>query len=1084
MDKTQNNKSSTNKQVVTKKKTLSNAKTVSPNADIVLSQQQLLTYSLDPYSLQAQILNNIEQYTNNQNTVTSATTPFTLLLETMSMLGANALIESNSLMRQKYLSLANANEIVYFANEENYQYLSTEPANSLLTFRFNVNSMRNQEKATDDYWETILPKNTVISVLGKDFTLQNDYSIRSFEKDGNFQVLNLSYQDESTYVIEQGSTISSRTINDMTGDPYIEFEIPVKQLYYTTFNYTLLNSELFTEHIAYSNKFNSIKVYSILPGNQLFELPISFNNKYIDPTVLTVYVNVQEDILTINIPACYLSLPNYPEKLFIELYTTDGSMYLPLNTMSPSDYSISYDNIGQISTNIHNVIVYCFSTQVVYQEEKLVTFEDLKNNLKTSYNSIPITNPEIITYIKTNGFDLLEKSNNDYLVYKQLPYSISEHVFSNPISYTNVVPITLGDYVKSTNGDISIKSDYPNIKYFGNGYFLIKSGNVFKDNNGICEILGTSDINNLIPTSINYLQIQQELLNNKYFINNYYYYCNFDMIDKLLVYNLDYPELYNLRIKDINNSLFISNIQTYNISKSNTKDAYEIIFSIIRADGDLSANDISTKFNNIVIQIRIPTLIDGQYVYFNSTPYTISTNNDLPAFKIEIPIDYNLNLNHIGITTKGDNQITPYQLNEQSQEVFIKLQGTIDIYTMIPSTYNDSIDPFMQDEINHRDFTTGGYINYKVFAKESLNYNLGQEVTGLYNIFNSTTNANEYGKYTTSVPLVTTTDFYDNSSISYSDNKLTITPSIPKGTQLEYINTIIFKSNDGILYANVNNDNETGTLVTSTTTNDGTTQTNLNFLFENVSYTVNLKTPNEVENTLISLSQKNGYTCILDKSEGTLTLTRAMPSYQYQVNDPVLSNLEPTIDQVNGVTRYIPIQMLEYEYDKHIASSIYYKSNNDFVNKVLNQYILYDLQDMNKEILFGNTLKYYSRHSNKDVIFNNNISSNYVVTPNVTIYYKLEKDFNPILIKSTIGNILQNHLCQDVINVENLETIIATTLSDPDLINVRIDNLLPDNHKYLQYTSLNRLALRKKLTLDVTGDFLIEYDINLKLLTI
>lgn len=1051
-----------NTKVTPSKNSISNTTpVVSTNNDILLSQQELLNYSLDPYSLQSKVLNNIEQYSNNQNTVTSATTPFTLLLETMSMLGANALIESNALIRQKYLSLANDSEIVYFANEENYQYLTTKPAQALITFRIGVNSLQNQELTNNEYWETILPQNTVVSVLGKDFTLLNNISIKLFNNTGNQQVTNLSYLNQSNFIVQ------SRIVNDMRGDPYIEFDLELSQLYYNEYNYTLLNSEIFTEYLPYDNKFNSIKIYRILSNNQLYELPISFNNKYIDPNTLTVYVNVQNGILEINIPPCYLSLPTYPNKLFVEVYTTDGAIYLPLNTMNPSDFTITYNN-KQVSTNIQNIVVYCFSSQVAYNEEKLVTFTDLKNNLKSQYDNIPITNEDILSYIETNGWELLEKTSNNYLVYKQLPYSISDNILSNPVSYTNIVPILLGNYGSTNeNGDFTIdNTSYPNIIYFNNDYFLIKSGNVFKDNNGICTILSTQEINSLIPTTKNYNQVQAMFLANKHFTNKFYYYCNFNEADDLLIYDLDSPELDSLKIENINNAYFITNIQTYNITKLSSQPYYILTFSIIRSDGDLSLNDITTKFpnENIILQVRIPTLIEGQYIYFNSSYITIESNNGLPAYQVQIPINYNLTSNSIGI---DKTKIQSWWLSEETQEVFISLQGTIDIYTMIKSSYNDDVDPFMQNEINHYDPQTGDIVNYKVFSKEQLNYNLGQEVTSLYNIFTSSTNTNEYAKYTKNVPVLASQNIYDSSSISFSteNNQVVcnITPAYTQGTQLQYDDILVFTTNNGTDYINTTNSNLTGVY------ND----INSTFIFNGVTYSVT-KTP----------STSGNYSCVIS-SNGNITLSIIELMYQYQINDPKLNcSLQSTIDQVNGITRYLPIEMIEYEYSKDIITSIYYKSNQDFVNKVLNQYLLNSLPTMNENILFGNSFKYYSRYNNKEVVFNGNISAPYLVSPNVVVYYKVKKNFQLASIKSVIGNLLQKYLCQNSINIEDIENNIVIALNDPTIVNVRVNNLLPDNHKFLQYTSLNRLNLKKILTLDVSGEFIVEYDINLQLITI
>ena len=212
-----------------------------------IERSELKKYIYNPEMIQKKVLDLIENIDNTSVGITSATSPFTMLLEATAATTANAVNESLSIMRAKYPNLAlTRKDLSHHISDEELEGIISKPGYVDILFKVSVTDLlSNGYRPTDaKYTETTIPEGTKITVYDTDLTVLNDIVIKFYDNGTSFVEM-LPNPDNPMSLSDIGIIISSVAQDDQ-GHPYIYFETKVQQLTVSNYNWAVVASEGFT----------------------------------------------------------------------------------------------------------------------------------------------------------------------------------------------------------------------------------------------------------------------------------------------------------------------------------------------------------------------------------------------------------------------------------------------------------------------------------------------------------------------------------------------------------------------------------------------------------------------------------------------------------------------------------------------------------------------------------------------------------------------------------------------------------------------------------------------------------------------
>ena len=608
----------------------------------ILERKELEKYVHNPEMAQKKILDLIDKVDKNEVVLTSATNPFTMLLEATAITTANSANETIGIMRAKYPNLAlTRKDISHHLSDDEIEGLVSKPGSVDLLFRISVTDILSNGYRPKDakYVEMTIPELTKITVYNTDLTILNDIVIRVYDNGVSF--VEMQPNPDNPLALTDIGIIVSTIAQDEQGHPYVFFETKVQQLTVSNYNYAVVASEGFTKNIPFKsidNKFSYVYVAydNANTGGVPVKLPLGFNDEYLDPYTPTAYINIIDNDVTeklilealrVHIPDTYFLHNKISGTIYIDLYETKGNIYLPLVDALTSDFSIVLGKTGKNSSTAvsPNINIILGSRGVIANGSSGLNFNELRNaiifNTKGDQN-LPITDYQLSYNNQLDGFRIMKDSDvltgRSYVAMRNLDKTPSTVIRALQDVYFNTVDVMLERFI-----------NHPQIGFYEDA-FIVKSNTIFKSYNSQTEIVSKEQMDAIkLLTNDDKTTYFREA---KFFTNPYYYIISKTKnFSTARVYDLDRPTLTDMRIVGTNKEIEVRcNTNQYTIYKHH--DGFEIVLNILKnAEAEaidtaelhmVAAIDLVTK-NKLFIKGTYDST-DNVYRFFIETPMYIS----------------------------------------------------------------------------------------------------------------------------------------------------------------------------------------------------------------------------------------------------------------------------------------------------------------------------------------------------------------------------------------------------------------------------------------------------------------------------
>lgn len=683
------------------------------------------------------------------------TTPFHMLMESSVSLAKDSLLATQSIIRRKLPSLATTSSDIYLhIHNDLKDNMFAIPGTAPIVFYVNVIDLKQYGVKENNSYKMSIPAGTVIEVRGVIFTLLNDVEI-TLKDNGNVTVEQIN--NDLDIAVNDIGILTSALYTDSEGVEWVVFETSIKNITKSTYNLPITISNNFKKNIGISKKYSTI--YISYTDDTTKNMNVSYSDEYLNEKEPTAIVSLDSNNITVYIPDLYLLDRTVSGVLNIDVYETEGNIYLPLNQLSVTDYIITLVNTGKsvytaVSTNITIAVS---SRGILNNGVDNMSFEDLKEAVVNSTLGdidLPITDLQIKRKAKMSGYELdLVKDtlfNRLYIASKALPEPDSTLIHSKPDLFFNRTTVNLDSDMY--NNFVSIYDDI----------FIINKDSIFKnDNNGNISLLSNDEVSalNNMPkaTRIDYLK------STKLFYTPFTYVVKYDEnITSTEVYYLK-PNMDNIRILNKNFNIFQKvNTDKYQIIK--TTSGYQILSSI-KYNDELTKTDMNKLKARLVFNIYGST----SKLYFDAT---YNTTSELFEFNITTGYLYDSIISLVNGTSA---------LVDRTVELDTKA------YFYIYSTDTVIVDSekFLLSEFGK----TNEYVT--ILTKEAIDISFGTKLDYVYNsIYNLYTNR-KYKRYTYDVPMTYTEDVYEK-----QDNGLIFQTEILPSGKVNLTSTLLHKKGD------------------------------------------------------------------------------------------------------------------------------------------------------------------------------------------------------------------------------------------------------------------------------------------------
>ena len=692
------------------------------------NQDDLKKIIYDPASTQQYVLDKLENYYGGKINIVDPSNPFIFLLEANAMINSSTLQEFNTNIRKLYPIMATKKEDLYHhLVTSDLSNIFAVPGSATFGFYINIEKLKLNGNVNDDYYQTVIPKHTVINVNDVDFTLMNDIEIKYYKTDQYYIKI---IGNENDLAIEDTNLIPGNIINNTDGSNWLYFELELKQLKIIKYEDLIVPSQPFYKKYPLEDKYVYIEAYSYNNiTNDYSKLDITYSQFYYNPNNPTLYVIVGDNEIITEIPGIYLINNTISKKVLTNIYTTKGQIDMNLEKLDINDFNINYSKVDKIG-NISSIPIFVKALTNTYGGRDEIDFQTLKEMViqhTTGNNDLPITYPEIKNKINQLGLNINYTNDNivnrKYTVYKDfdnLGYNVNGLIDIYSKKYP-IQPLNIDNYY---------------IKNYENS-IIVNPFSVFEYNpdDDSLRILNKTEISELENRAIN---ADITGINNKKYVYNIYKYIidtkdvistrAYDINTVLKIDNIKNIEINN----DISSSNFISNRTIYR-----EQDDYYIKFNLINLD-NLDGLDLT----DLKIQIG---LLDS-----NKTSYFYYEGN---IIKDETGIYGLVKITTDGYIDNDDNIVITNPLNN-----IIKTKIPINTETiMVIYTNNQIADIKPYGNINTYLYNSNNKIG---LYKEEFNINLATRLEYLYTNTIMTYTPRKYKTYIEDVYLTYTEDVY------------------------------------------------------------------------------------------------------------------------------------------------------------------------------------------------------------------------------------------------------------------------------------------------------------------------------------
>ena len=734
---------------------------------MAITQDNMDSLISNPMYAQRAILEVLE---NEKVEIGTATNPFLNLIEAAVATSSSSANKAKSMMRKNFPSLATTkDDLLAFITDTDVDGLFYTPGSTTLEISVQTTYILDAYKPNNaNYFEATIPLGTTVTVNEWTLTFLNDIIIRLY-KDTNTPYVEMVPNDNDI-AINNVSILESKITSASNELSFITFEVPIKQLSRTKITKAVNKSSGFDFTYELKDKFYCAEVYysSIGNSNKLTKIKQTFTDIYLDPYTPQVVVDVGDNTVNFKIPSVYITNGTISGTITIIVYETKGNQYLALKNFTGDSYSYSYgDTSSSLSkAAMANIPIMIQSNHPITGGTDGISFSELRNkiiNHTSGAINMPITNYQIedlgtsYNYKITQLEDVI--TNRAYGASKEITLADNSTIIrANPDIFNNTAKIALSEY----------KTYYPDLVSDSN--FVIKANTVFRENNGIIEVVTPSELAGI--KAMNASSKIEHFKNNKYFYTPFTYVISTaDGVTNSSIFHLGKPTTKNIRIWELNENIQEARCYISKIGIERLNNGYRIKATVTGNDG--YAN-IDQEFKSLQISIK---LVTGDYAHYS---FTYKSDTTTPYYYVDILTEDMMHNDRLTLSsTDEDGDVIG------SSEVAVRVtELTTEAYLYIYTT-----DPNYYDE--YRSFVDElGLENTKdvsILNKSSVDITFGKKIDYLWNKIYSdyterkyrTYDITEYKKYDVDVYAK---DLDGNLLLTKADdNKITLTKLFSKG---------------------------------------------------------------------------------------------------------------------------------------------------------------------------------------------------------------------------------------------------------------------------------------------------------------
>ena len=731
-------------------------------------------------------LETVEEITNGEAVLVDATTPAIMLMEMAAVMASNCVQENVVLMRKQYPALALTIDDLYLHMSDT-DLINRFATPGKATFSMIVSLLELKSAmvfdATEGVYKAVFPRDTTITVDGVVFTTLYPIVFRmtnagALQVSRDVDIVNPVYSLSNTII-----TSSIRKTSDLID--WLCFDFEAIQVKVTPEYYVLEKAYNFKKTVILQDAFYFARVYyrNNASSSQWVEMATTHTEQVFDISTPTAVLKVGDGDLTLTIPTIYLTSGMISGDLRMDVYTTKGSLSMPLKNYTADKFvvaPIAIDEERDIDdyTNAMTSVSYsAYSTDVASGGSAALDFETLRS--RVIYNAVgpqvlPITNVQVEAEELTYGFSIVKNvdllTNRVFLATRKLP---------TPSNTKLITPANIGMVTFASTLEALV----------GNGYIVdngerltIKSKALWKSTNGKTALLSKNDVDVLY--AMTKTSMLDEVNQSSYYYTPFHYVLDASKEEfEIRAYSLDQP-----RASALN---FIRQNQTLQLYVNTGSTAYSLKKTVSGYEFRITTNSgiyyKACQDAEVGVQLAFYPYGEKTLAYINGVLESKTAEGERTfVFKLETTHDLDSN-NLLCITNSQVDGITNYRAWISLEATFKLIHWTTSINKTFVADTTDTI--------------LGKFILPKTAIGNSLEHitlHLGDALTSLWRRARSYSDQVTYQVHATDVPATYTNDVYATDPVTGSI--VSIVDGKPVYTLLHHAGDIILSESGEIVY--------------------------------------------------------------------------------------------------------------------------------------------------------------------------------------------------------------------------------------------------------------------------------------------
>lgn len=722
------------------------------------------------------IKGNLEAFTHNPSLICSAvvemleqsttidvvdsTSPFTSLIDSMSVLGSGILARTEVLTRRVYPRSAQTWEELYpHMSDPDFVDIFAIPDSADFIFIFSKDELLARMTPVGDTGirKLVIPRNTKIKALDTVFSLEYPIEIRQMNH-GGIQVVwdgskTTPLNNLTTNRIEWYSQIDPSTQTEL-----LIFKITARQFDIKTASETVNSAQQPTISIDFPDQFYYTRVWYQNSAQEWIELPIVFSDATYSMTTPTAVVSVYGNNCVVTIPQYYINtnMIRPSTKLRADVYYTKADLGLSLANYDRGQYTIEWTAIDPKDMTEYSSALKALNTVDVFSRETTIggraalSFNAVRERVVSNAvgsPKLPITPTQIEYALDSKGYTLVRNVNTPtkriYLATRRMPNPKNDELITAANAGIHSLNVSVEELV-------GIDTVVDNDKYI-----TIKPDTIYRMSNSAIGLLSNAERNYL--SSMSRDQLAQEIT------QGYYYYTPFHyVIDttedalRCRAYYLQKPSISSRSFIGENDTTLLQ-VGIKNAEVSVTNSGFKLRVSTFS-----SAEYKKLLDTEVFAQIAFAPDFSGDKAYSNGIYAGLDSDGDR-VFEFDLSSNYLLDANDkMELTQFRMYDQTPQLHRALLEDKFSILFGTT---AVMPTGYNP----------NDVDSALGFHIlppGVAGIMHEQLTVKFGDALTNLWTSARSIVSGNEYDTWGADVPRRYEEDVYEKDPVTGSTIKI------------------------------------------------------------------------------------------------------------------------------------------------------------------------------------------------------------------------------------------------------------------------------------------------------------------------